>query len=203
MPPRKPRTLMHRIPSRCPLQPLALALGLLLGGLPLGAQALWVEPMWLEMTPLGRASSASLTVVNTAGKPVLVEGHVARRTIGRDGEEVLTPADDRFLVFPPEAAIRPGATQAFRVQWLGEPDLAESEAYYITLKGTPLGTTGGMSGPAITQTLVVPTRVGHEGAAAARLPLGTTRKAVPPPDRPLVEPVRVDLEPEGLDEARN
>ena len=126
-----------------------------------------VQPMQLEMKPIGRNSAASVNVVNNGTQQLPVEAYVSQRTIGPDGAEVLTPADDKFLVFPPQAAIGPGATQVFRVQWLGEPDLAQSEAFYVTLKQIPVALDADESGVQIAYAFAVATHVTPEGAAPA------------------------------------
>ena len=46
---------------------------------------------------------------------------VFERTVNPDGSEVQTPADDLFTVYPVQVVVRPGATQAIKVQWLGGP----------------------------------------------------------------------------------
>ena len=149
------------------LNALALVLGLTLASLPLGAHAMRVQPMQLEMTPLGRNSSGSISVVNTGSTKLPVEAVVSRRTIAANGEEIDAPADDSFLVFPPVAAIPPGATQVFRVQWLGDPGLRESEAYYVTIKQIPVQLNEDESGFQITYAFAVATHVTPEGAEPA------------------------------------
>jgi P pilus assembly chaperone PapD len=53
----------------------------------------------------------------TVSLPVTFE--VVERTINPDGTETQTPADDLFTIFPNQANIAPGKTQAVRVQFAG------------------------------------------------------------------------------------
>ena len=39
-----------------------------------------------------------------------------------------------FLVVPPQALMPPGATQNFRIQWVGEPQLCESQSYMLPVE---------------------------------------------------------------------
>jgi fimbrial chaperone protein len=49
-----------------------------------------------------------------------------------------TPADDRFLLFPPQGVLPPGGRQVIRLQWVGPADLATSQAYYVSVKQLPV-----------------------------------------------------------------
>src|SRR3546814_11195409 len=59
-------------------------------------------------------------------------------TIDDDGKMIETPADDQFLIFPPQG-VRPwGGRQVVRLQWVGNPDLAASEAFYVSVEQLPV-----------------------------------------------------------------
>jgi len=84
------------------------------------AQAMSVSPMSLRLNP---NSSASDTVVvrNTTSERIAIEVFVERRNFDQDGAQSLERTEDDILVFPPLANIAPGASQAFRVQFIGDP----------------------------------------------------------------------------------
>jgi P pilus assembly chaperone PapD len=53
--------------------------------------------------------------------------------------------DGNLLVVPPMAIIPAGQTQTFRVQWVGDPALAESKHYYVTVAQLPVELPEGQS----------------------------------------------------------
>jgi P pilus assembly chaperone PapD len=50
-----------------------------------------------------------------------------------------------LMVFPPQALIEPGQTQTFRIQYIGDPALAKSKHYYITVAQLPVKLPEGQS----------------------------------------------------------
>jgi fimbrial chaperone protein len=77
-------------------------------------------------------------VTNTRDDPLPLEFQAFRREVGRDGEQQLVPADDAFLIFPPQALLEPEATQAVRIQYLGDPGVRVSESYVIEVQEVPV-----------------------------------------------------------------
>lgn len=59
-------------------------------------------------------------------------------TLDAEGKVVEEPADDKFLVFPPQGVLAPGGRQVVRLQWVGAPNLAASEAYYVSINQLPV-----------------------------------------------------------------
>lgn len=115
---------------------MLFALLLLVGG---NAFALQVQPMIFDMSATGPASRQVITVINTAPNPVPMELRVNRLDIGPNGETIRTEGGgEDFIIFPPQALIPANATQTFRVQWAGEPDLAESRSYNIAVSQLPV-----------------------------------------------------------------
>ncbi len=100
--------------------------------------AMTVTPMQIEMTSTGRTSKGVITVVNDGDRALPVELLVKKAVIAEDGAAVTSPAGDEFLVMPPQALIPPGATQNFRIQWLGEPMLDKSESFFIYVNQIPV-----------------------------------------------------------------
>jgi len=98
------------------------------------ASSIGVEPLFLEIAP---NRSGALRVRNTSDAEIPVEVMVFRRTVDEDGKQTKTPADDDFILFPPQAALKPQATQVFRLQPI--VDVTEiSQSYYITVRQIPV-----------------------------------------------------------------
>ncbi|MFO1113880.1 MAG: fimbria/pilus periplasmic chaperone [Rhodospirillales bacterium] len=95
------------------------------------------------MTTAGRDSRSTITVVNTGATTLPVEVNVSRLDLGENGELGLTPDDEDFLVFPPQAMLAPGASQVFRLQWAGEPDLGASRSYALMVNQIPVDSQNG------------------------------------------------------------
>jgi fimbrial chaperone protein len=108
-------------------------------GLPLsGAQALSVTPISGELTVSGPNNKMTLRATNDGAQPVPVEVITTKLTLGEDGTQTATPVKGKFLVYPPQATIAPGKSQAFRVQWLGDANLKASETYILNVAQLPV-----------------------------------------------------------------
>lgn len=118
------------------LATLALALGFLLPPSP--ARAYQVEPMIYDLKPAGAGAATIVRVRNDETLPLTIEMVVEKRRFDENGVESRIPADDDFLLFPLQAVIQPGRTQAIRVQYIGPPNLAASETYLVTVKQVPV-----------------------------------------------------------------
>lgn len=62
------------------------------------------------------------------------------------GKSATKPAGEEFLLFPPQALIPPGATQSFRVQWVGDPQIKASQSYIFSVNQVPVKMPKGTSG---------------------------------------------------------
>lgn len=102
------------------------------------AHAYQVSPMIYDMTPTGKGASTVIRVNNTNAAPITVELQSEKRLFDAAGKESRTAADGDFVLFPPQAIIPAGATQAVRVQYVGPTTLAQSETYTITVKQVPV-----------------------------------------------------------------
>ncbi|MEZ9697938.1 molecular chaperone [Vibrio sp. 10N.261.46.E12] len=89
-----------------------------------------VSPMYLDLEDTGRLSSGNYTIGNVEQKTIAVEvsafkvGFIAQ-------EEVLTPAEDEFLILPPQAQIPSAAIQNFRVKFIPKAPLSTTAVYRI------------------------------------------------------------------------
>jgi fimbrial chaperone protein len=102
------------------------------------AHAYQVSPMIYDMKPSGRDASAVIRVNNTNTTAITVEIEAEKRLFDETGKESREAADKDFVLFPPQAVIQPGATQAVRVQYVGEQKLDKSVTYTITVKQVPV-----------------------------------------------------------------
>lgn len=126
---------------------LALAASMLLAvSVCAPAEALSVSPIHIEMSSTGAASRSQVTVRNESAVPMPVEATLQRFTMDEAGSRRETPANDDFLVFPPQALIPPGGVQVFRLQWVGEPMLAKSHSYMLSISQIPVKMPKGRTG---------------------------------------------------------
>jgi fimbrial chaperone protein len=122
-----------------------LALGIAtLSAIP--ANAMSVSPSLVEMTTTGSGQGRQISVVNDSAKPLPVEIVISRMELTETGETITKPAGDEFLVFPPQALVRPGATQNFRIQWVGDPQIKQSQSYVFSVNQVPVRMPEGKSG---------------------------------------------------------
>lgn len=117
------------------LAALALVLALVTSA---PAQAFRFTPIVQDFHPTGREAVKNFTVTNTTPERIAVEIKMAKRAIGPDGHETLTPEDRDFVVFPAQVALEPGKSQAVQVRWVGEPDPKAELAYRIIAEQLPV-----------------------------------------------------------------
>ena len=124
---------------------LVLAAALLIG---LSAQviaSMRVDPMIISLAPTGGQSSATVQITNVTDIVLPVEITVMRREL-HDGREVMVPADEDFVMFPPLFTLQPGEVQTVRLQWVGEQRLDRSQSYYVYATQIPVPLQEGQSG---------------------------------------------------------
>lgn len=102
------------------------------------AEAMRVSPMVSEMTTTGAGSSARVEVGNIGSAAMPYETLITEIEVGPDGEMIEKPADDSFLVFPPQGIVPTNGRQVVRVQWVGEPDIQTSRAFYLWVRQLPV-----------------------------------------------------------------
>lgn len=102
------------------------------------ALAMRVSPMVVEMTSRGSDAIARIEVQNVNPSNLAFETRIYRVTFDDKGKVVETPADDQFLVFPPQAVLPPGSRQVVRLQWAGQADLPASQAFYVSFDQLPV-----------------------------------------------------------------
>ena len=115
---------------------LALAAAVCLGVPP--ALAFKLSPFVMDFDPAGSGANRTFRVQNDFNTPIAVEITMARREMAADGSDVLSDAEDEFIVFPPQMVVPPGQTQTVRVQWIGDPNPAKEMAYRIIAEQLPV-----------------------------------------------------------------
>ena len=85
--------------------------------MPLSAEAYQVAPMVYDMAPSGNTATTVIRITNTQDQPITVEMQAEQRLFDEAGKESRKPADDRFVLFPPQAIVQPGATAFTRIPW--------------------------------------------------------------------------------------
>jgi fimbrial chaperone protein len=98
------------------------------------ASAYQVQPLTYFLTPTGPKSQTRLTVINTDATQLDTELAVFSVDVDVDGKRAFTPADDQFLIFPPQASIKPGAAQSFQVRYIGDPAITQGRIYVVRVK---------------------------------------------------------------------
>lgn len=94
--------------------------------------------MSVELDPFGQGSVARVQFTNTGAREFPVEARAFRGEISEDGELELVPADDDFIIFPPQLVVQAGGDQVFRIQYIGEPELTTAQVYYLSIKQMPV-----------------------------------------------------------------
>jgi fimbrial chaperone protein len=115
------------------------------------ALALGMSPMSLELSSAGGGSRSQFTINNNSNAPAAVEITVETLSYSEDGKAVRKLADDDLMISPPVAMIQPGASQVFRVQWVGDPDLATSRSFMVMASQLPLRDKSGKPVVQVTQ----------------------------------------------------
>ena len=106
---------------------------------PRDAAALQVSPLVIDMSTVGSDSRKVITVVNSSDHEIPMELKVNQLDLGLNGELIRTEGgEDDFLIFPPQTIIPGGATQLFRIQWIGDPDISTSRSYNISVNQIPV-----------------------------------------------------------------
>lgn len=104
------------------------------------ADAMRVSPMVAEMTTSGAGSSARIEVGNVGSAALPFETLITEIKYDDVGGMTEVPADENFLVFPPQGVVPVRGRQVVRVQWVGDPTMPASRAYYLAVRQLPVAT---------------------------------------------------------------
>lgn len=119
------------------------------------AVAMRVSPMVIELEPAGSGSSGRIEVQNTLPQNLAFETTVSRLVFDDQGIAREERADEDFLIFPPQGVLAPGARQVIRVQYVGAPDRASSQPYYVSVNQLPVALDPAAEGTAAAQVQIV------------------------------------------------
>ncbi len=105
-----------------------------------------VQPMIVELSSYGKGSLTTYRLQNPSDVSLPVEIEVYKRTFDENQQEVLVPAEDDFIVLPPQIEVPAKGYQVFRAKYLGSPDLKQTHSYRIVFKQLPLTNANEKSG---------------------------------------------------------
>lgn len=97
-----------------------------------------VLPMIYELDTSGSGASTSLRIENTKSVSMTLEFVASSIQIDEFGIETTEPAEDDFLIFPPQALVAPGKAQVVKVKYIGDPLIDTSKAYRVSVKQLPV-----------------------------------------------------------------
>lgn len=126
------------------------------------ARAMTVQPVVLDLKTSGHGMSQAITVENNSESPLPVELSVSELVIDSAGTHTGGDPGD-LIVFPTQALIRPGQSQAFRIQYVGDPALEKSKHYYVTAAQQPVKFSNPHRGIQILTNFEVLVSVGPQG----------------------------------------
>lgn len=141
------------------------ALAMLMGFMALGheAGAMTVQPVVIDLKSSGRGINQTVSVVNDGTYPLAVELTVQGIELGMDGAHGTGKDEGDLVAFPPQALIQVGQTQTFRLQYVGDPALASSKHYYVTVAQLPVQQPTGQIGVQVLYNFQVLASVGPQG----------------------------------------
>lgn len=154
------------------MRPFILAFITAISGLfllPAPASAFDIVPTVSLIELPQHSAGISVVVRNPRNVPLPVSMDIVERFVNEDGSEETRPADDLFMMFPPQAVIPPGSSQAVRVQWLAAPPV-RSRSFTLFATEIPVDLQG--AGQSQVQTIL------RMGASVHVAPTSTRAKPV-------------------------
>lgn len=97
-----------------------------------------VQPMVAELYTTGNRSAVTYRVINPSDTPVPIEVVVYKRSFDENQKEILTEAEDDFIVLPPQVDVPANGYQVFRAQFLGDSEFDKTQSYRIVFKQLPI-----------------------------------------------------------------
>lgn len=107
--------------------------------------AMTVQPVILDLQMAGRQMGGQIRVENTGTTPLPVEIRLVEADLLPDTVKASDRLTDDLVAFPAQAIIPPGGTQAFRIQYVGDPEVDRSRHYYAEVSQLPVEIPGGQS----------------------------------------------------------
>lgn len=97
-----------------------------------------LEPISRTFKPVGSGSTQSYEIFNPSNERVAINISMVHRLVNKAGQESHRPADDDFLVYPPQILLEPNAMQTVRVTWVGESEPTQELAYRLIAEQLPI-----------------------------------------------------------------
>jgi fimbrial chaperone protein len=119
------------------LRPVLLALFLILMGIQ-PSFAFKLLPISRTFAPAGRNATQSYEIVNDRNERLAVSVSMVQRQMDQNGKESYKPADDDFMIYPPQILLEPNTTQTVRVSWVGDPNPAAELSYRLIAEQVPV-----------------------------------------------------------------
>lgn len=126
-----------------------------------------VQPVVIDLTTTGRSMSEAIIVENTFEQPLNVELTIQTLDLTEEGVRATGEDTGELAVFPPQATIQPGQRQNFRVQYVGDPELASSKHFFVTVAQLPVQQVSGQSNIQLLYNFQVLVSVAPNGARPA------------------------------------
>ncbi|GAA0735217.1 fimbria/pilus periplasmic chaperone [Sphingomonas japonica] len=154
---------------------LVAAMGALFAtfGLSAALYAMTVQPVVLDLTTSGRGMSQAIIVENTFDRPLPVELRIETLDLTADGVTPTGKDSGELAIFPPQALIQPGQRQSFRVQYVGDPAIARSKHFFVTVAQLPVQLADGTSNIQLLYNFQVLVSVSPEGVKPSLSITGT------------------------------
>lgn len=102
------------------------------------ARAFTLVPIRMEFAPAGSGAEQAFHLENDSNDTVAIEVSMLTRQLDLDGKETNGPAEDDFLVYPPQVVLKPNQVQTVRVKWLGARKPEKELAYRILAEQLPV-----------------------------------------------------------------
>lgn len=97
-----------------------------------------LHPLSLNLEEVGQNSSGIFRIKNTNRRPLTLEVEATRRIYDSHYYNDTLPADEDFIIMPPQAYIEPGDFQVFRVRYIGAEPLTQSAGYRVVFRQLPV-----------------------------------------------------------------
>lgn len=139
------------------------AAALLCAVMPGQALATTVTPVVIDLQSSGRGVVGNISVTNTGATALPIEVVTQRLDATPTGLIAGKGETEDLLIAPPTALVPAGQTQTFRVQWIGDPDLAASHHYYASINQLPIKLPEGTSAVQVVYNFQVLVNVSGQG----------------------------------------
>lgn len=100
--------------------------------------AMSVSPVVVDLQTSGQGMSQIVTVENKYATPIVLEMTATEAEYTDEGLRGTGKPTEDLLVFPPQAQLPAGGSQAVRIQYVGKPDIDKSKHYFVSVAQLPV-----------------------------------------------------------------